>query len=68
LSVCRKAEATILSISTGKSLSSRMNFGKWLQAKSAACFPPCPSNTWPSHWPYNVTWLLQPVYKQMQAT
>lgn len=28
LSVCRKAEATILSISIGKSLSSRMNFGK----------------------------------------
>lgn len=45
VSVCRKAEATALSISIGKSSSSTMNLGKLLHAKLAASFPPCPSKT-----------------------
>lgn len=45
VSVCKKAEATTLSISSGKSTSSEINLGKLLQAKSAACLPPWPSKT-----------------------
>lgn len=45
VSVCKNAEEIALSICLGKSSSSAINLGKWLQAKSAACFPPCPSKT-----------------------
>lgn len=48
-SVWRKAEEITFFMSIGKSTSCNMYFSKLLHAKSAACFPPCPSNTYTLH-------------------